>query len=210
MKIYDISIPLDAEVAAWPGDAPYEQHWTMTRSAGAAVNVSQVRLSVHTGTHTDAPYHFTDAGMTVDKLSLEPYFGSARVVDMRGRARIGRRDLEAIELSGTPRILFRTDAWLDHRRFPDTIPVMDADVPALLAERGVILIGVDVPSVDVLTSKDLPIHHSLGEHGIRILESLVLSGVPAGVYQLIALPLYLRGADGAPVRAILCEAALAP
>jgi arylformamidase len=205
MKIHDISIPLEPGVAVWPGDAVYEHQWTFQRSDGASVNVSQVRLSVHTGTHTDAPLHFLDGGMAVDALPLEPYLGPARVIDMRGRPRIGRADLGGIDLAGTPRVLFRTDAWLDTTRFPDAIPVMEADVPEFLAGRGVILVGVDVPSVDELTSQDLPVHHALAAHGICILESLVLAHIPAGVYRLIALPLRLRGADGAPVRALLLE-----
>ena len=65
------------------------------------------------------------------------------------------------------------------------------------------LLGVDVPSVDALDSNDLLVHHLLIGHGIVILESLFLRDVPAGEYELIALPLKLDGADGAPVRAIL-------
>jgi arylformamidase len=80
---------------------------------------------------------------------------------------------------------------------------MEPDVPAFLAERGVVLVGVDVPSVDALDSKELPIHRALAAAGIEILESLHLADVPAGEYELVALPLRLVGADGSPVRAIL-------
>ncbi|MFL6542052.1 MAG: arylformamidase, partial [Chthoniobacterales bacterium] len=75
--------------------------------------------------------------------------------------------------------------------------------PAWLKARGVKLLGFDVPSVDEITSKDLPNHHALGAAGIGIVESLDLSRVSAGVYQLIALPLKIAGADGSPIRAIL-------
>jgi arylformamidase len=204
VRIYDISIPLCGAVASWPGDAPFETHWTMRRSEGATVNVSQIRMSVHSGTHTDAPYHFLDDGKTIDGLALEPYMGPARVIDVRNRPRIRRADLEAIDLEGTPRVLFRTDAWTDHSAFPQSIPVMDTDVPDMLAANGVVLIGVDVPSVDALDSKDLPVHHALGAHGICILESLSLAHIAAGSYRLIALPLNLVGSDGSPVRAVLC------
>jgi arylformamidase len=205
VKIHDISIPLCGAVASWPGDAPFETHWTMKRSEGATVNVSQIRMSVHSGTHTDAPFHFLDGAATIDGLALDPYLGPARVIDVRHRPRIRRQDLETIDLSGTPRLLFRTDAWTDHCVFPKSIPVMEADVPAMLAAKGVVLIGVDVPSVDALDSEELPVHHALGAHGIYILESLSLVHIAAGVYQLIALPLNLVGSDGAPVRAVLCE-----
>src|SRR5205823_4562909 len=75
MKIHDISIPMSPSVASWPGDAPYEFQWTMQRKSGASVNVGQIRLSVHAGTHTDAPFHFADDGKTIDRLALEPYVG---------------------------------------------------------------------------------------------------------------------------------------
>ncbi len=77
------------------------------------------------------------------------------------------------------------------------------DVPAYLHSRGVVLVGFDVPSVDALDSKDLPVHHALGKYNIAILESLLLKDVPPGEYELLALPLKLVGADGAPVRAVL-------
>jgi arylformamidase len=82
---------------------------------------------------------------------------------------------------------------------------MAPELPAWLAERGIILIGLDVPSVDALDSKDLPNHHALGSRNIAILESVNLVDVPAGIYELSALPLKIVGADGAPVRAILTQ-----
>jgi arylformamidase len=139
----------------------------------------------------------------VEALPLYAFVGPARVLDVRGRPVICRDDLARFDFSRTPRVLFRTDAWSDPTRFPDAIPVLAADVPDWLRERGVVLVGVDVPSVDALDSKDLPNHHALGRNGIAILESLYLKDVPEGVYELMALPLKLVGADGAPVRAVL-------
>jgi arylformamidase len=203
MTIHDITIPMSDSLACWPGDAPFRFSWTWRKSDGAAVNVGQVQLSIHAGTHTDAPFHFDDAGVTAELLSLNPFIGPARVIPLGHHLRFRRADLEQFDLSGTPRVLFRTDGWSDHTCFPSTISVMEPDVPEWLHQQGVILVGVDVPSVDDLDSKTLPNHHALGEHGIAILESLDLSRVPGGLYELIALPLKLVGADGAPVRAIL-------
>ena len=113
--------------------------------------------------------------------------------------------MASFDLSTTPRLLLRTDGWLDHSSFPESIPVLSESVPAYLKQQGVILVGLDVPSVDQIDSKDLPIHHALGSFGIAILESVELRRVDPGVYELIALPLKLEGADGSPVRAILRE-----
>jgi arylformamidase len=202
-KIIDITLPVNESLAGWPGDAPYQFTWTCRKATGAAVNVGQVSMSVHTGTHIDAPFHFTDSGDTADHLPLVPFIGPACVIDVRGRATIQRCDLESVDLTATPRVLLRTASWTDPTRFPDSIPTMAPDVPDWLAAQGVVLVGVDVPSVDALDSKVLPIHHALGRARIQILESLDLRHAPAGAYELIALPLKLVGADGAPVRAVL-------
>ena len=78
--------------------------------------------------------------------------------------------------------------------------------PALveeLARQGVVLIGIDTPSVDPATSKELPSHQAIYRHDIAILEGVVLTSVNEGDYELIALPLKIKGADASPVRAIL-------
>jgi arylformamidase len=203
MKLYDITMPLQAGLAGWPGDAPYQFEWSCTRAGGASVNVGRLSLSVHSGTHTDAPFHFDDHGTTVEALALHPYLGACRVVDVRGKSVISRADLAGLNLAQTPRLLLHTGGWPNPAQFPREIPVLAEDVPAWLREQGAVLVGFDVPSVDALDSKSLPIHHALGRAGIAILESLALDDVPAGVYELIALPLRLVGADGSPVRAIL-------
>jgi arylformamidase len=99
--------------------------------------------------------------------------------------------------------LFRTGSWSDPEQFPQRIPVMARDLPDWMGQRGVMLVGVDLPSVDALDSKTLDNHHALGRHGIAILEGLRLDGVPEGRYELIAPPLHITGADGSPVRALL-------
>jgi arylformamidase len=124
------------------------------------------------------------------------------VVDVR-RASRWRDRLTSLDLSDTPRILFRTGGWPDTLRFPASIPVMELDLPAWLGDRGVRLIGVDLPSVDPLDSKTLDTHHALGRAGITIVEGLWLEDVPEGRYELLALPLKIVGADGSPMRAVL-------
>lgn len=203
MTLYDISLPLGATLAVWPGDTPYAFRLAWQRSAGETVNVGAITTTVHAGTHVDAPFHFGDGGATIDQLRLDPFLGPAVVLDVSGRPGIGVERFAGIDLSPTPRVLLRTGAWTDHARFPESIPVMEADVPAFLAAQGVVLVGLDVPSVDALDSADLPRHHALARHGVHILESLDLAAVPPGQYELIALPLRLVGADASPVRAVL-------
>ena len=202
LDLIDISRPLMADTACWPGDVPFAFRLGWTITSGASVNVGSVQTSVHTATHCDAPFHFDDAGATIERLPLDVFVGPAWVVDVRGTSR-WRDRLNGLDFTDTPRVLFHTGGWPDTSRFPNAIPVMEPGLPDWLADRGVRLIGVDLPSVDPLDSKTLDVHHALGRRGIIIVEGLWLADVPTGRYELIALPLRIVGADGSPMRAVL-------
>jgi arylformamidase len=197
--IYDITIPMNPTLAVWPGDTEF----SFTSTAWGTISVGAVVMSCHTGTHADAPRHFLPEGIGIAEIPTEIYVGECLVLDATGLDELGP-ELFA-DLSLPPRVLLKTLAWTDHTRFPDEVPVLTEASVALLASRGVRLIGLDVPSVDRLQSKNLPIHHALAAAGIHVLESLDLRQIAPGSYQLIALPLRLDGADGSPVRAVLVE-----
>jgi arylformamidase len=203
VKLIDISRPIYTGMPVWPGDSPVDFSLTAMKSKGFDANVGRLSLCVHAGTHADAVFHYAENGARIDEIPLEVFVGPARVVDVRGHSLITTELLAAHDFGGTPRVLFRSDAWADPAIFPAEWPVFSADVPAWLAARGVRLVGLDVPSVDKLTSTGMPIHHVIERAGLFILESLDLHDVPAGVYELIALPLRIRGADGSPIRAVL-------
>jgi arylformamidase len=205
MKFHDISRPIHTGMPVWPGDTPAEFKLLATITEGSSCNVGRLHVSVHTGTHGDAPFHYNDAGAKIDEVPIDTYLGPARVVDIRGQNTIKPARLAAHDLSSTPRVLFKSDSWTDPTCFPSDWPLLSADTPAWLAAHGVKLVGLDVPSVDHRTSKNLPIHHALDAAGIVILENLDLRAVAPGVYELIALPLKIRGGDGSPVRAVLRE-----
>jgi len=205
-RLLDISRPLHTGAPHWPGDRDTVFQLGTRIADGDSCNLGHLQLSVHNGTHADAPFHYNSRGQTIDALAPELFVGPARVIDARGCATFTAdlfAGLTGAELAATPRVLFRTDTWLDLDTFPNTWPLLDRGLPAWLAGRGVRLIGLDVPSVDPLTATDMAIHHLLDAAGILIIESLDLRDVAPGVYELIALPLKLRGADGSPVRAVL-------
>lgn len=201
-RLYDLSRPLSAATACWPGDVPFSFRLGWRIRDGASVNVGAIETSIHTATHCDAPYHYDDAGLTVDEIPLDTFVGPAWIVDVHGCER-WRDRLEKRDFAATPRVLFRTGGWPDTSRLPDRIPVMEPDLPDWLGDRGVVLIGVDLPSVDALDSKTLDNHHALGRRGIVIVEGLRIDDVPEGRYELIALPLRIEGADGSPLRAVV-------
>ncbi len=205
-KWMDVSQPLHNKIPVWPGDTPfsYQVSWSMEESG--SVNVGQLTMSAHTGTHIDAPFHFDNEGKRVIELDINLYIGPAKVIHLTDRESICVEDLRSHDLSNVTRLLIYTGAWKNRSAFPNTIPHIEPEVASYLAEQGVKLIGLDLPSVDMLDSKELPAHHELTRHGLHILEGLVLDDIAPGSYELAALPLPLTEADGSPVRAVLRKA----
>jgi arylformamidase len=201
MTWIDVTRPLQHDLAGWPGDTPVllEQKWS--RARGDSVTVGRFQQSLHTGTHCDAPFHFLDHGETAEALDPLLLCGPTMVIDAGNTNIIGPDRIPTTKLP--QRVLLRTDGWPDSLKFPDSIPVMAPDTICALADAGVKVIGVDLPSVDPLDSPLLANHHDLYEAGIMILEGLNLSRVTAGLYEMLALPLLIPGADGTPVRALL-------
>ncbi len=207
--IFDISPLLDADVAVWPGDSKFEARDLLRLEDGSSVHLSTIALSCHTGAHADAPCHYVQGGDAIDVAPLERYLGPCLLIDVAlpdGHLGV-TPDLVAhvddATLRAHPRVLLRTGCMTDRTTFPDPVTHLTPELVHALADRGVVLIGIDSPSVDDFNSKDLPSHHALAARGVSNLECLALAGVPAGAYELIALPLKLAGRDASPVRAIL-------
>jgi len=196
---------LTADVAVWPGDAPFEMRTMMTLQDGGTVNVTRLNLSAHTGTHADAPYHFHDDGRTLEKMDLDIYWGLAQVVTVgRPGGGLVPVDFESYDLAAAPRLLVRTPAAsYPVSQFPTDYPYPSPELAAFLGEQGVFLYGTDAPSMDHVNSKTLPGHHAMLRNEIAILEGLDLRQAPDGLYELVAFPLKIAGGDGSPIRAVL-------
>lgn len=193
---------LKTGVPQWPGDRPFYYGLSVTKQQSGSVNVGEFETSTHMGTHIDAPFHYDDDGLKIDELPLDVFLSKAQVMDMTGLKKIARNDLKKIE-PGVSTVLLKSCMWKDRTVFPEAWPVFDPSIAEWMKENGIRLLGVDVPSVDQETSKELPMHQSMNSNGRFILEGIVLDDVEEGVYQLAALPLKLKGAEGSPVRAVL-------
>ncbi|MDW8517500.1 arylformamidase [Priestia flexa] len=202
-KWIDVSQLLSNKVACWPGDTPFSYRVSWSKEESGSVNVSEITMSVHTGTHIDAPFHFDSEGKKVKDLDVNLYIGEAKVVHLHNPSSISVEELKKIDLAGVTRLLIKTGAWTNRETFPTSIPPVDLGVAAYLSNQGVRLLGLDLPSVDSLDSKELAAHHELAAHNVHILEGLVLDAIEEGDYELAALPLSLTEADGSPVRAVL-------
>lgn len=202
--LYDISQPVKAGIPVWPGDSEYREERTWQIEPGCPVNVSAVTMSTHTGTHADAPFHYDPDGATVGGVDLGRYIGPCRVIHTIGAGPlIEPGHVEAYLEPGVERVLFRTYESAPVGQWDANFTAIHPATIDLLHENGVLLVGLDTPSLDPQDSKTLDSHMAVRRHAMAVLESLVLDAVPPGDYELIALPLKLVDLDAAPVRAIL-------
>lgn len=207
MRTYDITLTISPDLPTWPGDPGVELERVEKIEDGSNANVSRVEMSVHTGTHVDAPFHFLQDGTTVDKLNLSLLTGRAYVLHLPDVEVITAAVLEEAQIPPrTRRVLFKTrnsDFWAKKEPdFQTDFVGLSEDGAEYLVRRGVKLVGVDYLSVAPFKNSR-PTHEKLLEAGVVIVEGLDLSEVSQGRYTIYCLPLKLANSDGAPARAIL-------
>ncbi len=167
--------------------------------------LSAFSTTCHVGTHIDATLHMEDAGETIERIPLGRLIGPAEVVRATGRpSRVGLEHLPSGWSPAAPRVLFRTDSHpVDAEAVGEGLSGFSVDLVHLLADNGVVLVGIDSPSVDPFDSADHAAHHALAERGVAWIEGLLLEAIEPGLYDLVALPMPLVGVEAAPVRAVL-------
>lgn len=204
-QLIDISPRISPRTAVWTGDTPFSQEFLCRFDQGANLDLSTIKTTVHIGAHTDAPSHYRADGITMEKRELDYYYGECQVITVsvaRGE-RIYPNDLHT-EIRA-PRLLFRTNSFPDPERFTTDFCSLSPELIQHAHQKGVVLMGVDTPSVDPYSSKKLEAHNAIAVCDMAILEGVVLRDVTDGVYTLIAFPLKIEGADASPVRAVLVK-----
>ena len=205
MKLIDISPLVSERLAVWPGDVPFSRSIALDVEKGDNITLSALNSSVHLGAHTDAPNHYAKDSAGISTRPLELYYGPCQVirVDLPRGSRIQPEHIdEPIEAE---RVLFATGSFPNPEHFNQDFCSLSAELVHCLAEKGVRLVGIDTPSVDLCHDKILESHTAIHEHDMGILEGVVLDGVEEGLYTLIALPLKIEHADASPVRAVLIQ-----
>ena len=204
----DVTATLDpARTPIYEGDAPMRFDFLKNMKQGDKLTLSAYSMGAHSGTHIDAPMHFIANGAPIDQVALEPLIGAARVIAIADSVQgIDAAELNKHDWRGAKRVLFRTRSslrgWMDsafHRDFAFIAP----DAAKLLADAGVVLVGVDYISAEQFGAAAPRTHQILLGRGIPIVEGLDLRSVQAGDYDLIVLPLKVKGHEGAPARAIM-------
>jgi arylformamidase len=201
----DISPLISEKTAIYPGDVPYSRNIAMSFAQKHHLELSSITTTLHIGAHTDAPSHYHGGAKTMEQRDLSFYMGECQVlsVDVPLGQLIKPEDVS--EVIKAKRILFKTNSFPNPNEYNQDFVAISPELIIKLKSVGVVLVGIDTPSVDPSNSKEMLAHKAIYQSDMAILEGIILKNVADGIYQLIALPLKLSGADASPVRAILLE-----
>lgn len=209
---YDISLPYFPGMVVFPGDPVFTSEEILQIQSGDVCNLSRVSFGSHTGTHFDAPKHFFDDGLSVDRISLDHFMGKARVCEIMGKPEITETDLAAQGLRQGEIVLIKTDnsLWDEDQRlkiheFHTKFVTLTLGAARYLLETGIKTVGVDYFSVESSGGKDFPVHKTLLGNGIIIIEGLVLGAITPGEYRMTGLPLNIQNGNGSPIRVVLFD-----
>lgn len=210
--LIDITPTVNEALGVWPGDTAYSRSVALDMLRGDHMTLSSITTTVHLGAHVDGPNHYLKGAPGIGARSLDYYYGPCQVIeaDVARGQRVRTTDLlqapSGDALVQAPRVLIKTNSFPEPTTYNTDFAALEPGLIAHLHDAGVILVGIDTPSVDLFHSKALESHQAIAERDMAILEGVVLSDVAPGLYTLIALPLKLEGADASPVRAVLVAA----
>jgi arylformamidase len=175
---------------------------------GSKVTMTMLEIIAHTGTHIDAPRHFIPGGSTISDMPLDATIGPARVIEIKDPETIKVEELKKHNVREGERILCKTrnsPIVYESPKFIEDYVYLDADAAVYLAEKKIILFGLDCITIGNFRNEEsiVKTHQSLLEAGIYILEDCALANVPPGEYELLCLPLLMYHGDAGPCRAML-------
>lgn len=206
MNIYDISITIKEDMVVWKNDPKPKFEKICSIENNDKCNLSSIFLSSHTGTHIDAPSHFIQNGLTIDKIDNSLLFGEVSVIEILNKKTIQKQDL--INKNILKRIIFKTDnseLWNKNEKFTDDYTAINSDTAEYLVNKGVKLIGIDYLSIGHTNKDSHKTHKILLSNNVIIVEGLNLFDIDEGVYNLFCSPLKLKNLDGSPARVFLSK-----
>jgi arylformamidase len=203
-KWIDISPSLNSKIAVWPGDEAFSRKVVLNIEEGKHMTLSSINTTLHVGAHADSPNHFGKGKNGIDQVELWKYEGACQIIAVikTPHTEITIEDIRGLKIVA-PRVLFKTNSFPDPNQFNTDFCAFSASLIEYLAGEGVVLMGIDTPSIDLFESKELASHKATLKTGMAILEGLILDRVEPGIYELVAFPLKIEGGDASPVRALL-------
>jgi arylformamidase len=202
----DISPTIHGSIAVFPGDTPFQRTVDLDFQKGDHLSLSHIQSTLHLGSHGDAPSHYHPQGRAIHEQDLGFYIGFCQVIDVSMYSGVERLLPSHLEMKPilSKRILFKTGSFPDPSVWTEHFTALSPELIYFLhREYQVMTVGIDTPSIDPATSKELSSHRALFDCDMAVIEGLELSHIEDGEYFLSAIPLKILGADGAPLRAVL-------
>ncbi len=205
----DITRTLGLDSVCWPGDHELSIEPALSMADGDEVNLTKIVTTNHAGTHMDAPLHMIADGRTLNDYPIDRFRLPVGVIEVpAGKSKIDLDALAGRSFAEGEGVLFKTsNSELPRDRFCEDYVAMTTEAAETLAAAKIGMVGVDYLSVDAFADNEHPVHQALLGAGILILEDVDLRNVKPGRYTLWCFPLKMRGANGAPCRAVLETAA---
>jgi len=191
MKIYDISQELFTS-QTYPGDKKPGYVRVCDMDKDDAINITNIEMCVHNGTHVDAPKHFYKNGDGIDKIPLEKFVGTCIVVQINGNMTGENAEEILPKNTQTKRLLVKSDGDIT------------LEAAKIINDRGLFLIGVEGQSVGDANNPS-EVHRELLREKVVLLEGVRLKNVPCGQYFLFAAPINMADSDGSPCRCVLVD-----
>jgi len=203
----DVSCPITADFPVWPGDPKPQLNWVTRIKNGEGINLSNIEMSLHTGTHIDAPLHFFENGKAIDEISLDFLIGEVQVIQVPEDVSVINRDfLNTIDFDIPERVFFRTNNSINHylhdEHFIMDYVAVDSSGASWLVDQGVKVVGIDYLSIASFRDSNEP-HKILLGANVIVVEGLDLRYVSEGKYRYVCLPIKIIGREAAPARVLL-------
>lgn len=203
---YDITVPMNNGMSVWEGDPNFEREFFIT-IATEGCNVSTLKLGTHTGTHIDAPLHYIENGKSVDQIEFNKLIGTCIVINISDSQLDSNKLIPSSAIpdnipSSVNKILLKTSNSANPGKFNKSSIALSLEAAKKLVNKNIDLVGIDGLSIEAYNG-DGSVHRELLSNEIVILETIDLSKINPGTYNLTVLPLKIIGSDGSPARAIL-------
>lgn len=205
MNIYDVSLKIHEQMSVYKNLEEKRPEFNIVKKIPEdLVNETEIRFNLHTGTHIDAPRHMFEKGSGIDEIDLHKLITKCKVLDLSDvNDGISEDDLRKKNIQNGDAVLLKTSNS-KHDIIPVDFIYLKEDAARYLNGKNVTVVGIDALGIE-RNQKGHPTHKALMNAGVIIIEGLNLEKIDEGEYLMMALPLKIEGADGAPARVILTD-----
>ena len=209
-ELFDLTMPFSEKTIPVPGH-PCPRFEPLTTLEDDGVRNTMMTISIHTGTHIDAPSHFVPDGASIDEIPIDRFRRPGVRLDLRDLAEPGEQiTLGHLKQAGfdpteaRDSILMLASGWSDKtwqtERLYGTNPFLAQDAAEALADAAPSALGLDFAVDD---TKPWPNHTILLGAGVLLIENLMrLPELPRDGFEVMAFPLKLVGENGGPTRVV--------